>query len=169
MSARVNEAVHEWPVPTDTHPVHFAPDMSEVTEPVDLFVLVRGESARELWSWEESSALVLRSRKYGVMDDTRDTSWCPRIRIPHAALRDAHACQVHVSWIPDVTESLTVSGKLPDLRVGHTVHLAALPEGFLLNAQVQRTSAWVFGIAYLFGCWMTLRSVKKSRNAKAAP
>lgn len=163
LSSRVIENVHEWPVPRDEEPVYIEPDMSDVEVALELWVIVRGSQARQQWRWEQSEGLVLRMNEYGT-EHTGDTSWCRSKRIAHASLRDADACRVYLTFTPEVSERLTVTGKLAGLPNGYEVSVVGLPRGFVRDSQNAFGRAWGFGIAYLVGCWLTVRGVRKRRK-----
>lgn len=160
-SARQIADIYAWDISGRVDSVAVAPDMGAVEEPVDLFILVRGDGASD-WEWQGNSALIVRITEYGSVN-ARDTAWCEPTRLRHRALVDAQACQLYSSWTPGVSEEIHISGKLDDLPPGLTTELAAVPQGYHHAARRARDWAWFLGIMYVLGTLVTVRKIRSSR------
>jgi hypothetical protein len=169
MSTRVNERVYRWPLANDGGLINVTPDMTQVYQPVDLFVVVHGENGRTTWRWDQSNVLVFRILEKDEGHQTRQTGWCTRMRIRHAALRDGHGCQLFYTWDPATSTSLNATGKMVDAPEQVTIELVAVPTGFVDKAKTQRARVFACGLGYLIGCWITLIRVRKRHQASVAP
>lgn len=160
--ARLSTDVYVWDVSGPNEKVAVGPDMSAMHEPVDLFVLVRGEDVFDRWEWQATSALIVRITEYGSVM-ARDTAWCKPLRLRHWVLADAQACQLQLAWTPGVSESIHISGTLSDLPSGYTTELVAVPRGYYRRQKRARDWAWLLGIAYLLGSSMIVKKIRHSR------
>lgn len=159
--------VHRWEIVTERKIVA-EPDFSEVRGESSLYVLVFGDDARGDWAWTERSVLNLALTEYGY-ENVSDTRWCSRQRIPLPELRAAHACNLYLTWQPGVSTAPRLSGALPDLPAGYRVELVSVSSGLVGKIKDGRIVIGFFGVAYLFGCLVTLGSVRRRRNTARTP
>ena len=84
-------------------------------------------------------------------------------------LRTAQACNLYLTWRPGISGPPRLSGVLPDLPEHYHVELIALEVGLVGRIEDGVLLSWFLGIAYFFGCFITLASVKRRRKAAGTP
>ncbi|MFT6395912.1 MAG: hypothetical protein ACJAYU_000654 [Bradymonadia bacterium] len=166
-SQRADAEVQRWEISTEGKIV-LEPDLTVITQEAALYILVFGEDVRHQWMWNERSVINLTITEYGS-EYGSDTQWCSARRVPLPGFRDAQACNLYLTWQPGVSSAARINGALPDLPSDYRVELVAVPYGLVGEIRDGRRVSWVFGIAYLLGCVITVASVRRRRKLAGSP